>query len=183
MVNCPQLSDVNQPTVPPFATVFREHSPYVWRALKRLGVRPGDVEDVAQEVFIIVHRKLAEFEGRSSLRTFIYGICVRKASDHRRKAHVRREVASERVPEGMSAANQEQALAAGQARARLDAALDRLDDEKRAVFVLFEIEELPMKEVAEAVGCPAQTAYARLYAARAKLKSFLSQPQATRRVS
>lgn len=146
--------------------VFREHAPFAWRALRRLGVPEADVEDVCQEVFVVVHRKLAAFEGRSSVRTWIYGICARTASDYRRSGRVRREVVTDAPPEVASEGGQHDAVALRQARARLDAILDTLDDDKRAVFVLYEIEELTMAEVAEALGCPLQTAYSRLHAAR-----------------
>jgi RNA polymerase sigma-70 factor (ECF subfamily) len=159
---------------PEFRAIFREHAPYVWRVLRRLGVAESDVEDVAQEVFLVVHRRLAEFEGRSRLRTWIYGICLRTASDHRRRAHVRRELATDRPPERVGSAPQPRELEQRQARAILDGALERLGDDKRAVFVLFEIEELTMKEVAEAIGCPLQTAYSRLHAARRDLRDALA---------
>lgn len=156
-----------------FADVFREHAPYAWRVLRRLGVREADVEDLCQEVFVVVHRKLPEFEGRSSVRTWIYGICVRVASDHRRRAHVRREEPTGAVPEERSSAPQIKELEREQARALLDAALAELDDDKRAVFVLYEIEQLEMKAVAEAVGCPLQTAYSRLHAARKRVEEVI----------
>jgi RNA polymerase sigma-70 factor (ECF subfamily) len=152
--------------VPPLAEIFRQHAPFVWRGLRRLGVPECDVEDVCQEVFVVVHRKLADFEGRSSLRTWIYGICARTASDYRRSGRVRREVVTEAPPDAPHEGGQHEAVALKQARATLDRILDGLDDDKRAVFVLYEIEELTMAEVAEALGCPLQTAYSRLHAAR-----------------
>lgn len=167
------------PTVPSFADVFRTHSNFVWRVLRRLGVRRADAEDVAQEVFLVVYRKLPEFEGRSSLRSWIYGICIRTASDYRRRAHVRREITTGETRDEPVGAGLDESLDARRARDVLDAALGTLDDDKRAVFVLFEIEQLPMEEVAEAVGCPIKTAYSRLYAAREKLKATLRR----RRVS
>ncbi len=151
---------------PDLASVFRAHGPFVWRVLRKLGIPEADVPDLCQEVFVVVHRKLPEFEGRSSLTTWLYGICLRTASDHRRRARVRREEVTDRVPEGRESAPQAKDLARRQARALLDAALEDLDEDKRAVFVLYEIEELTMAQVAEAVGCPLQTAYSRLYAAR-----------------
>jgi RNA polymerase sigma-70 factor (ECF subfamily) len=154
-----------------FRAVFREHASSVWRALRRLGVREADVEDVAQEVFVVVHRRLPEFEGRSTLRTWLYGICVRAASDHRRRAHIRREQPSEGLAEERQSAPQLAELERAQARAWLDDALEGLDDDKRAVFVLYEIEELTMPEIAEALGCPLKTAYARLYAARDRVQA------------
>jgi RNA polymerase sigma-70 factor (ECF subfamily) len=151
---------------PDLTALFREHAPFVWRALRRLGVHERDVEDVCQEVFVVVHRKLREFEGRSSVRTWIYGICARTASDYRRSGRVRREVVTDEPPEIAGDAAQHDAVALRQARAKLDRILDELDDDKRSVFVLYEIEELTMAEVAEALGCPLQTAYSRLHAAR-----------------
>lgn len=157
------------------ADVFRDHAPFVWRALRRLGVREADVEDVCQEVFVVVHRKLGDFEGRSSLRTWIYGICARTASDYRRSARVRREVVTDAPPDTATDARQHEVLAMRQARVKLDRILDRLDDDKRAVFVLYEIEELTMNEVAEALGCPLQTAYSRLHAARKIVEAAVAE--------
>jgi RNA polymerase sigma-70 factor (ECF subfamily) len=146
----------------------------VWRVLRRLGVREADVEDQCQEVFVVVHRKLAEFEGRAQLATWIYGICLRVASDYRRRAHVRREEPTADLPEEQHSPPQPKLLERAQARALLDAALAELDEDKRAVFVLYEIEEVPMAEVAQAAGCPLQTAYSRLHAARKKVQASLS---------
>ena len=164
-------------TTPDFGAIVRANAPYVWRVLRRLGVREADVEDVAQDVFVVVHRKLPQFEGRSALRTWIYGICARTASDHRRLAHVRREEATSRPPERAGSAPQLAELEARDRRALLDAALDALDDDKRAVLVLYEIEEVPMKDVADALGCPLQTAYSRLHAARRELKVAVEERQ------
>jgi RNA polymerase sigma-70 factor (ECF subfamily) len=151
---------------PTLAEIFQQHAPFVWRALRRLGVPESDVEDVCQEVFVVVHRRLRDFEGRSSLRTWIYGICTRTASDYRRSGRVRREIVTDTPPDAPQEGAQQEVVALRQARQKLDRILDTLDDDKRAVFVLYEIEELTMSEVAEAVGCPLQTAYSRLHAAR-----------------
>ena len=163
--------------VPSLAEIFREHAPFVWRGLRRLGIPESDVEDVCQEVFVVVHRKLGEFEGRSSLRTWIYGICARTASDYRRSGRVRREVVTDAPPEISHEGGQHDAVALRQARATLDRILDELDDDKRSVFVLYEIEELTMAEVAEALGCPLQTAYSRLHAARKVVEAGVARAQ------
>ena len=163
------------PQPPAFAQVFEAHAPTVWRALRRLGVPESDVEDLCQEVFVVVHRKLPSFEGRSALSTWIYGICVRVASDHRKRAHVRRERPTDEVPEGRQSAPQIAELEREQARRMLDRALAELDEDKRAVFVLYEVEELTMAQVADAVGCPLQTAYSRLYAARKLVAASVGQ--------
>lgn len=163
--------------VPSLAEIFREHAPFVWRGLRRLGVPESDVEDVCQEVFVVVHRKLGDFEGRSSLRTWIYGICVRTASDYRRSGRVRREVVTDTPPDAPHEGAQHDTVALRQARATLDRILDELDDDKRSVFVLYEIEELTMAEVAEAIGCPLQTAYSRLHAARKVVEAGVARAQ------
>src|SRR5512138_2517440 len=67
-----------------FEEVYRAHFAFVWRSLRRLGVREEDAADAAQEVFIVVHRKLPEFAGHSKLTTWLYGICFRVASERRR---------------------------------------------------------------------------------------------------
>lgn len=153
------------------ATVFRENLPFVFRALRRLGVAEGDLDDVCQEVFVVVMRKLAEFEGRSQLRTWIYGICVRSASDYRKRAPRRREVLTDEIPEGVASKGPHEYATEAEARDLLDRLLGELDDDKRAVFVLYEIEELPMAEVALALECPLQTAYSRLHAARKRVQA------------
>jgi RNA polymerase sigma-70 factor (ECF subfamily) len=155
--------------------VFREHAAYVWRALRRLGVEERDVEDVCQEVFMVVHRRRGDFEGRSSVRTWVYGVCVRTASDYRKRARHKHEVVTDAPPEQVSPDDPHGALAGREARAKLDAILGELDDDKRAVFVLHEIEQETMADVAEAVGCPLQTAYSRLHAARAKVEKAVAK--------
>ncbi len=154
--------------------VFDEHAQYVFRVLRYLGIREADVPDVCQEVFITVHRKLDGFEGRSSIRTWLYRICQRAASDHRRRAHVRREVVTDAAaPELDRPDTHDDGGSRLEARSALAFLLDRLDDAKREVFVLYEIEGLTMREVCEILDCPLQTAYSRLHAARDVLQAAL----------
>ncbi len=164
--------------VPSFAEVFRTYSGFVWRVLLRLGVAESDVDDVAQEVFLGVHRNLETFEGRCALRTWIYGICHRRAIDYRRRAMARPELATDEPPDVGTEAQQEEGIDLGLARAKLTQLLASLDEEKRSVFVLFEVEGIPMEEVAEIVGCPLQTAYSRLYAARKKVEALAQRIRA-----
>jgi RNA polymerase sigma-70 factor (ECF subfamily) len=159
--------------------LFRDYGAFAWRVLRRLGVAERDVDDVCQEVFVTVHRRLPSFEGRSPAQTWLYGICVRTAADYRKRAVHRREVVVREPYVGAIDANQESDTALREARATLDRILDALDDEKRAVFVLFEIEELSMTEVAIAVGCPLQTAYSRLHAARRDVEATMHRLRAT----
>jgi RNA polymerase sigma-70 factor (ECF subfamily) len=152
-----------------FPAVFAEFAPYVLRVMRHLGVPAADLPDQCQEVFVAVFRGLPSFGGRSKLQTWIYGICLRVASNHRRRAHVRRERPCSEPPEQSSPAAQDESFERRESQATLARLLDALDPDKREVFVLYELEELSMKEVAEACGCPLQTAYSRLHAARRRL--------------
>jgi RNA polymerase sigma-70 factor, ECF subfamily len=151
-------------------SVFDEHARYIIRTLRHLGVREADVEDVAQEVFVTVHRKLPEFEGRSKLRTWLYAICLRVASDHRRRAYVVRERVTDSPAVDDGARTGSEPDTSVESRAFVESLLGQLDDDKRAVLVLYEIEGLTMREVADIIGCPLQTAYSRLHAARDLLR-------------
>lgn len=155
---------------PSVQALFHQHAPFVYRVLRRLGVSEADVEDVCQEVFMVVHRRLPEFEGRSQLRTWIYAIALRRASTHARRAYRRLEMPTAAAPELHTPDDPSTVLEQRRARALLDALLDALAEDKRQVFVLYELEELDMREVAAIVGCPLPTAYGRLYAARRDLQ-------------
>lgn len=169
--------------LPSFAEVYRDNAAFIWRVLRRFGVREADVEDVCQDVFLVVHRKLGDFAQRSSVRTWLYSIALRCASDHRKRAHVKREAPTSHTIDAPIDAPQPRQVADRQARAVLDEILDALDEPKRAVFVLYELEELTMAEVAEAVGCPLQTAYSRLHAAREAFEAAVNRRQAKERMS
>jgi RNA polymerase sigma-70 factor (ECF subfamily) len=163
-----------------FDAVVAEHGPYVWRVLRRLGVRSADIEDVWQETFIVVHRKIGGFEGRSQLRTWLSAIAVRVASDYRSRAYRRREHATDDLPDAGEAASQQDDLIDRERRALLDKLMAELKPEQREVVVLYEFAELPMQEVAEALGCPLQTAYSRLHAGRKALEQAARREAARR---
>lgn len=158
---------------PDLESLIDAHATHVWRVLRRFGVPESDVADVAQEVFLVVHRRLADFEGRSRMRTWLYGICRRCAAAHRRRAHRRHEVPVASLPERSDAPPQDRALDGRRALAWLDEVLGGLPDQQREVYVLYELEELTMAEVAAAMGCPLQTAYSRLYAARRAVRQAI----------
>jgi RNA polymerase sigma-70 factor, ECF subfamily len=154
------------PVTPPFREVFEQHLPFVWRALRSMGAPTADLDDLCQEVFVVVHRRLREFEGRSSLSSWLYAICWRVWQDQRRRAYRRHETTTAAPPDRATGTTPGDTAAHNESTALLGAILDRLDGSKRAVFVLYEIEQLGMKEVAAALECPLQTAYTRLHAAR-----------------
>ncbi|MGE0788679.1 MAG: RNA polymerase sigma factor [Sandaracinaceae bacterium] len=165
------------------ADAFDAHAAYAGRSLRCLGVRDAELPDAIQEVFLVVHRRAAEIERPEALRSFIYAVCVRKAMALRRTHARRRENLPGDLPERSTdqLAPDEELIKTRALRAALQL-LDELDDDKRAVFVLYEVEQLPMREVADALGCPMQTAYARLYAARKWLDRRLKALRARREV-
>lgn len=155
-----------------FDAVYRAHVGAVWRALSGLGVRGADVHDACQEVFVVVHRRLPEFDGRHKVGTWIHAICVNVARAWRRRA-AQREPVTDDDSALVADDDPERTIAARQATDALRRLLDALDDDKRAVFVLYEVGEMSMREVAEALHCPLQTAYSRYHAARKQLDRAL----------
>lgn len=155
---------------PTLRRVFDEHAAFVMRTVRRLGVREADVEDVAQDVFVVVHRKLPQYDPARPMRAWLAGIARRVVSDYRRKASVRRERPDDESPQLAAVdGNQERDVHRRQAREVLDAALDQLREDQRSVFVLYELEGMPMAQIAEAMETPLQTAYSRLRVARERV--------------
>jgi len=167
------------PLDPPltFSEIFQQHSQFLWRTLMNLGVPRCDAQDVCQDVMLTVHRRLPDFDGRS-LRGWLYGICVRFASDYRRSARVRREVTTDTLPERAGASELTEQLDRARSLRQTLAALDALDDAKREAFVLYEVEELTLAEVSEALQVPIQTVYSRVKAARDVLREKLGASRA-----
>ena len=165
--------------VPAFDDVYREFFPFVWRSAKRLGVAEASLDDVVQEVFVIVHRRLETFEGRSSLSTWLFGITLRVARDHRRSV-TRREVRNAVDPDTLRGAGlgPSEALEREQAVRCLYAILDELSDERRELFVMADLEGIPMGDVAATLGINVNTGYARLRAARQAFEAALSRYRA-----
>jgi RNA polymerase sigma-70 factor (ECF subfamily) len=159
-------------------SLHERHADFVWRTLQRLGVRPMDLEDSMQDVFVVVHRKLASFDGSSQVTTWLFAICMRVAAAHRRRAHVRREQATDTLESSASPdshASPERLAIEGEARAKLERVLDTLDLEKRAVLVMFEIEGMSAPVIASTIGVPVGTVYSRLATARSDFKKALAR--------
>ncbi|HEY4159534.1 MAG TPA: RNA polymerase sigma factor [Polyangiaceae bacterium] len=173
-----------------FEGVYREHFSFVWRSLRRLGVRESDIADTVQETFLIVHRRLAEFEGRAKLTTWLFRIALRVASDYSKRAHVRREVFDDSGFAELSDPTADvEANRAGRDDVRLlETALAALSLEQRAAFVLFELEGLSTTEISERLALPLGTVYSRLRKARALFEKAVSRerrseaPFAARRI-
>ncbi|HEY3498103.1 MAG TPA: sigma-70 family RNA polymerase sigma factor, partial [Polyangiaceae bacterium] len=143
--------------------------------LRGLGVREAALDDAAQDVFVIVHRRLRDFRGESSLRTWLYGVVRNVASNYRRSASRkdRSEPLDARLPS--SAPDPHQRAAEAEAASFVQRFLGALDDKKRDVFVLALIEELSIPEVAEMLSIPLNTAYTRLRTVRAEFRAALER--------
>ncbi len=162
------------------AEVFREHGAFVFRLLRRLGVPDADLDDATQDVFIIVHRSLDRYEEQNRMRAWLSRIAVREASRHRRMRRPQGTVDVDHLVEG-NLPGPEEALQASQAREDFERLVSVLDEDRRAVFVLYEVEEMPMEDVASAVGCPVPTAYSRLRSARKLVLAAARRLEAQRR--
>ena len=159
--------------------IYEQHFDFVWRSLRRLGVAPTDIEDAAQDVFVVVHRRLGDFEHRSTLKSWIFGIALRVAKVYRHKtARQRTGVPADEALLVCTRASPEQARVSVQAAEQVQVLLDELDDDKRAVFILAELEQQPAAEIAVALGIPANTVYSRLRLARAAFEAGLRRVRA-----
>jgi len=158
-------------------SIYEEHFSYVWRSLRRMGVPEMSLDDAAQDVFLVVHRRLADFAGRSRVKTWLFGIVLRVARDHRRRARRKPEAAlpePEALPDSARCAAVDPLVRADAARL-LDRLLEYLDQDKRAVFVLAEVEQMSAPEIAEALGVNVNTVYSRLRAARSAFERAVAR--------
>ncbi len=128
---------------PTFRKIFDDHARFIWRSLLGLGVAEADVPDASQQVFVVLHDRLGDLAKGCPLRTFVYGICLRVASDFRRRAHRRRERLCAESPERSTETTPEGLAADREALAALETALDRLPPPQREVFVLYENRRAP----------------------------------------
>jgi RNA polymerase sigma-70 factor (ECF subfamily) len=164
-----------------FQQVYEEHVAFVWRSLRRLGVAESNLKDAVQDVFLVVHRRLPDFAPRAKTSTWLFRICLGIARDHRRRAHVRREVLDDsvfdRVPDSVDAIRMAERR---EDLALFDAALDVLDLDQRAVFVLFELESMTGDQIAETLEIPLGTVYSRLRLARQGFKRAVLRHTARR---
>lgn len=167
------------PDDPQFRALFDAHCAFVWRVLARHRVPERELPDACQEVFLVVHRQLDGFEGRSSVRTWLYGIAARVALGVRRRVHHTREQLGDLAHDLGEEASQEQAVARRQELALVAEALAVLPAEQREVFALYELEGMTMAEVGAALGIPENTALYRLHAARDAIKRVFARSRLT----
>ena len=163
-----------------FRSLYEEHVGFVWRNLRRLGVAPSDVEDRVQEVFVVAHRRLGDYEERGhGPRAWLFQIVLRVASEWRRHKRRHPEDVDGGAAQDLEQIEPEQPdlVARREALDQLDAALATLDVDKRAVLVLHEIEEMTAPEISESLSLPINTVYSRLRVARQQLEAALVSRQ------
>jgi len=186
---CPAAHDTRPPAMgaeqlPSFAQIYEEHFSFIWRSARRLGAPDAIVDDVVQEVFVIVHRRLPAFEGHSSMKTWLFGIILNVVRAHRRSLRTKhphvlsaaRTVDVDRLVD--RAAGPQEAAMREEATHLVDRLLEELDDAKRAVFVLAELEQMTAPEIALALGTPLNTVYSRLRLARQEFAAAAARHRA-----
>lgn len=160
-------------SLPPFDALYDEYFDFVWRTARRLGVPEVSADDVVQDAFLVLHRRAPDYDGVTPVKRWLLGIVVRVVSDHRRR-YKRKEapcvphaadsdgnvlLASSHPPPSAELENAE-------AMRLVEQLLGELDEAKREVLVLAELEEMTVPEIAELLGANVNTIYARLRAAR-----------------
>ena len=143
---------------------FARELDYVSRTLTRFGTHSSDIEDLAHETFLVLQRRWGEYDQSRALRPYLFGIAFRVASAYRRQRSRERLTHSVDVPD--LAKNPEQALESEQVRTIVLAALERVPLDRRAVFIMHELDEVPMQDVAVTLRIPTFTAYSRFRKAR-----------------
>lgn len=150
---------------PKFREVYDRHFDYVWNSLRRLAVPERDLEDVCHEVFVVAYKNYEDYDPERPMQPWLFGIAFRVASDYRNKASNERELLTE--PEAPSRPSEaDRKLDKKEARNLVMEALEGMDVEKRAVFILNKLDGHAMPEIAETMSVPLNTAYSRLRLAK-----------------
>lgn len=161
---------------PSFEQTYTEYFDFVWLSLRRLGVAPAQLDDAAQDVFVVVHRRLPEFEFRSELKTWLFAIALRTARSYRRQA---RPVAADGLEQLAGAGpSPHEALAQQEALRVMDAILAGMDEERRVLFIMVELEQMAVPDAAQVLGLKLNTAYSRLRLAREEFNAQVKRAQA-----
>lgn len=175
------------PALPPrrdAATVFRDlfmaHGAYVFHSLRRFGVPERDLEDVTHDVFVVVHRKLAEYDATRPPKPWLCAIAARVAADYRRLARHRREQIGEPPEQVDHAPSADAQLDTRAAQALVIEALQSIDESRRAVFVMIDLDGAGAPEAAHALQVPLNTVYSRLRLARAEFAAAVRRLQLQR---
>lgn len=166
---------------PTFRALFEAEFDYVWNTLRRLGVREADALDQTQEVFLVVHGLLPDYDATRPARPWLFAIAYRVACRYRALARHRYEVPVDAGPEVVDAESlPDEKLEAEEARALVLEAIQGIELSRRAVFLLAELEEQPVPEIATTLGIPVNTAYSRLRLAREEFERAVTRLLARR---
>lgn len=169
------------PAVPSFAEIYRQYFDFVWSTTARFGVEPSAMDDLVQEVFVVIHTRLHTLEKPEALRSWIYSVVRRTVSHHRRSFRTQARAAITVGIEDDVRATDPTPFEYTERNADLQllaSLLAELDEPKREVFALVELEELPVPEVAAVLQIPLNTAYSRLRAARQAFELALARHHA-----
>ena len=163
--------------------IYERHADFAWRTLRRLGVRESEAGDALQDVFVIVHAKLSQFEGRSSVSTWLFTICRSVATRRRRQYRRERDNVSDISDDTIVDLRADVGRAAehNQIMALLEAILQSLDANQRTVFILFELEKMSGEDISQALNIPLGTVYSRLQLARNGFRQALARHEAKAR--
>jgi RNA polymerase sigma-70 factor (ECF subfamily) len=173
--SAPRLVIARTPDSETFIALYEDHFDFVWRSLRRLGIGSSLADDAVQDVFVVAFRRLADFEGRSSIRTWLFAIASRVAKDYRRRERRRggwlplSKLLVSRTPDPHTQHEGTELLTF------VDRFLDSLDETQRAVFILAELEEMTAEEIAEATGAKLNTVYSRLRLARERFRRAVAK--------
>ena len=170
-------------SVPQFSEVYEEHFALVWRNLRRLGVPRDLVADAAQDVFLVVFRRLGDFEPRGSIRAWVFAIVASVARTHRRTI-ARKAIPNAKDPDTLvdrGGQSPQQSAEQSEAVALLEQILGRMGEDSREVLVLAELEQMTAPEIAEALGINPNTVYSRLRTARREFDAALARHDARER--
>ena len=155
-----------------FSTLFEEHVDYVCHSLRRLGVREADIDDLAQEVFVTVHGRLADYDSSRPLRPWLFSFVCRLAANYRRLKRHRSELLSQNEQES-PAVSSEKAGAAVEARQALLIALQQLPFKRQVPFIMHDLDGMTAAEIADALHLPVDTVYSQIRVARKEMRAAL----------
>jgi RNA polymerase sigma-70 factor (ECF subfamily) len=165
--------------VPPFHAIYKQYLDFVWSSAGHLGAGTDVIDDVVQDVFIVIHSKIATLQRPEALRSWIYGIVRRTVSDYRRSRRIRDAAGASLSAEPKSSRPSPLDMAERNAELELlENILAGLDEPKREVFVMVEILEMTVPEVVQALDVPLNTAYSRLRLARQDFEEALAKHEA-----
>jgi RNA polymerase sigma-70 factor, ECF subfamily len=167
-----------RPDVSSIESIYKKYFDFVWSTARRLGVSPAAADDVVQEVFIVIHSRLDTLEDPRALRSWIYGITRRTVSSHHRSRSVRVAAGEKLAVEADTQLPPQTPCDLAQQNDKVRLLwdlLEELEESKREVFVMAELDELSVPEIAESLAVPLNTAYSRLRAARQAFEVALAR--------